>query len=120
MLRSLKSNRPLAYAPDQDYGRKYSVFVPFMGVMAATVTATAKLAKISGAPVIFYVVRRTSKGGYHVVVHPELTDFPTDNPEHDAIRINRWFEEQIRQVPEDYLWTHRRFKTPPPGKTRPY
>jgi KDO2-lipid IV(A) lauroyltransferase len=120
MLRTLKSNYPLAYAPDQDYGRKHSVFVPFMGIMAATITATAKLAKLSGAPTIFYVVRRTNNDGYHVKIFPGLTDFPSEDQQQNAIRINNWFEERIREVPADYLWTHRRFKTPPPGKNRPY
>ncbi|MCW8964082.1 MAG: LpxL/LpxP family Kdo(2)-lipid IV(A) lauroyl/palmitoleoyl acyltransferase [Gammaproteobacteria bacterium] len=120
MLRRLKSNHAVWYGPDQDYGRKHSVFVPFMGVMAATVTGTSRLAKISGAPVVPYVIRRTENNGYHVRVFPELTDFPTDDAEQDATRINQWFEEQIRQQPEDYLWTHRRFKTPPAGQDRPY
>jgi KDO2-lipid IV(A) lauroyltransferase len=120
ILRSLKSNHPVWYGPDQDYGKKHSVFVPFMGVMAATVTGTSRLASLSGAPVIPYVVRRTPGYGYHVRVYPPLQDFPGNDPEHDATRINQWFEQQIRQEPADYLWTHRRFKTPPPGGERPY
>jgi KDO2-lipid IV(A) lauroyltransferase len=120
ILRSLKSNHPIWYGPDQDYGRKHSVFVPFMGVMAATVTGTSRLAKLSGAAVVPYVARRTGDHGYHITVYPEFRDFPSDDLERDATRINQWFEQQIRQVPEDYLWTHRRFKTPPPGGTRPY
>ena len=120
ILRSLKSNRPIWYGPDQDYGRKHSVFVPFMGVMAATVTATARLAQLSGAPVVPYVVRRTDNHGYHVKVYPPLSDFPSDDAEQDARKVNQWFEKRIREVPEDYLWTHRRFKTPPPGQSRPY
>jgi len=120
MLRRLKSNHAVWYGPDQDYGRKHSVFVPFMDVMAATVTGTSRLAKLSGAPVVPYVIRRTDNYGYHVRVFPELADFPTDDAEQDATRVNQWFEEQIRQQPEDYLWTHRRFKTPPAGQDRPY
>jgi KDO2-lipid IV(A) lauroyltransferase len=119
-LRSLKSNHAVWYGPDQDYGKKHSVFVPFMGVMAATVTGTSRIAKLSGAPVVPYVVRRTTNYGYHVTVFPQIKDFPSDDLEHDATRINQWFEQQIRQEPEDYLWTHRRFKTPPPGGKRPY
>jgi len=120
IMRSLKSNHPVWYGPDQDYGRKHSVFVPFMGVMAATVTGTSRLTKLSGAPVVPYVARRTENHGYHIKVYPEITDFPTEDLEQDASRVNRWFEERIREVPQDYLWTHRRFKTPPPGKLRPY
>ena len=120
ILRSLKANHPVWYGPDQDYGQKHSVFVPFMGVMAATVTGTARLAKLSHAPVVPYLVRRTGQGGYHVKVFPALEGFPCGDPAEDAITINQWYEQQIRQEPADYLWTHRRFKTPPPGGKRPY
>lgn len=120
IMRSLKSNHPIWYGPDQDYGKKHSVFVPFMGVTAATVTGTSRLAKLSDAAVIPYVARRTENHGYHIKVYPEISNFPTDNPEQDAIRVNQWFEERIREVPQDYLWTHRRFKTPPPGNKRLY
>ena len=119
-LRSLKANHPVWFGPDQDYGKKHSVFVPFMGVMAATVTGTSRIAKLSGAPVVPYLARRTGNHGYHVIVFPPLEGFPGDDLEQDAIRINQWFEEQIRKEPADYLWTHRRFKTPPPGGKRPY
>lgn len=120
ILRSLRSNHLVWYGPDQDYGKKYSVFVPFMGVMAATVTGTSKLARISGSPVIASLVRRTDNYGYHIKLFPPLEGFPSDDLEQDATRINQWFEQQIRQEPADYLWTHRRFKTPPPGGKRPY
>jgi KDO2-lipid IV(A) lauroyltransferase len=120
ILRSLKSNRAVWYGPDQDYGRKHSVFVPFMGVQTATVTATSRLARLSGAAVVPYVIRRTDTGDYHVVVFPELENFPSDDLEQDARRINEWLEQQIRLQPENYFWTHRRFKTRPAGEDRPY
>jgi KDO2-lipid IV(A) lauroyltransferase len=117
MIRKLAQNRAIWYAPDQDYGRKYSVFVPFFGVNAATITATARLAKMSGAAVMPVFQYRLPKGqGYEIFVHPALTDFPSGNDEQDAIRINQILEEAIRKAPEQYLWAHRRFKTRPEGE----
>ena len=120
LLASLKNNHPLWYGPDQDYGRKHSVFVPFMGVTAATVTGTSRLAKISGAAVVPYFVERLKKSRYRIIVHPALENFPGDSTEADAETINRIIEAQIRKSPVDYLWTHRRFKTRPDGEPRPY
>jgi len=120
VLRSLRDNHPVWYGPDQDYGRKHSVFVPFMGNLAATVTGTSRIARISGSPVVPYFVERMQRSRYRVVIHPPLDNFPTDNIEADAERINRIIETQIRKVPADYLWTHRRFKTRPEGEARPY
>lgn len=52
MLKVLRAGRAIWYAPDQDYGRKQSLFVPLFGIQAATVTATTKFARLGGAKVV--------------------------------------------------------------------
>lgn len=121
MLRSLKDNMPVWYAADQDYGREKSVFAPFFGIPAATITATSRLAQASGAEVIPFFQQRLHDGsGYRLRLYPALEDFPGATPEDDARRINRILEEWIREVPEQYLWVHRRFKTRPEGAVSLY
>lgn len=116
MLRSLKDNMPVWYAADQDYGREKSVFAPFFGIPAATITAMSRLARSSGAAVVpFFQRRMEDDSGYRLRLYPALEDFPGTSPEADALRINRIIEEQIRDMPEQYLWVHRRFKTRPEG-----
>ena len=46
--------------------------------------------------------------------------FPGTDPESDTARINRLLEDVIREMPDQYLWVHRRFKTRPPGEPSPY
>ncbi|HLW74200.1 MAG TPA: hypothetical protein VKT74_03960 [Gammaproteobacteria bacterium] len=46
-------------------------------------------------------------------MEPALKDFPTDDVAADALRINKLLEERIRRVPEQYLWSHDRFKVVP-------
>jgi KDO2-lipid IV(A) lauroyltransferase len=117
MLSSLKANIPVWYAPDQDYGAEQSIFVPFFGVPAASVTATARLARISGAPVVpFFQTRLPGSRGYRLTLYPALEGFPGASIEADTRRINAILEEQIRAQPGQYLWVHRRFKTRPPGE----
>lgn len=121
MLKSLRQGRAVWYAPDQDYGRDHSIFVPLFGVPAATVTATSKFAKLGKAKVVPFVQHRRADGqGYDLTVFPALDDFPGASDEADCLRINQWIEAQIRQQPEQYLWAHRRFKTRPEGEARPY
>ncbi len=116
MIRSLKDNMPVWYAPDQDYGREKSVFAPFFGIPAATITATSRLAKSSGAAVVPFFQRRLPDGsGYALRLYPALEGFPSDDLQEDARRVNQIIEEQIRSMPEQYLWVHRRFKTRPEG-----
>ena len=121
MLASLKQNRPVWYAPDQDHGIENSLFVPFFGIPAATLTATSRLARVSGAPVVpFFQRRLPGARGYELTLLPALEDFPGENIEQDTRCIMKLIETRIRQQPEQYLWVHRRFKTRPPGEPPVY
>lgn len=121
MLRSLRQNKAVWYAPDQNYGHKNSVFAPFFGVPAATSTATARLARLSGAAVVpFFSTRLPHGEGYRLVLLPPLEDFPGNDIAADTARINRLIEDYVRKAPEQYLWTHRRFKNRPPGSPALY
>ncbi|HLW75045.1 MAG TPA: LpxL/LpxP family Kdo(2)-lipid IV(A) lauroyl/palmitoleoyl acyltransferase [Gammaproteobacteria bacterium] len=114
MLKSLKDGKPVWYAPDQGYRGKNSEMVPFFGIPAPTNTATSRLARTSGAPVVpFFVERLPGAQGYALTLEPALMDFPTDDVAADALRINKLLEERIRRVPEQYLWSHDRFKVVP-------
>jgi len=121
LLRAFKKGRAVWYAPDQNHGRRNSVFVPFFGIPACTITATSRLAALSGAAVVPYFPRRLpGTAGYEVVILPALEDFPSDDVAADTQRINALLEHHIRQAPEQYLWVHRRFKTRPPGNPNLY
>jgi KDO2-lipid IV(A) lauroyltransferase len=121
MLKLLRSGRAIWYAPDQDYGAKQSIFVPLFGIQAATVTATSKFARLGRALVMPFTQERLADGsGYRLVIHPPLTDFPGETDEIDCLRINQWVEASVRECPEQYLWTHRRFKSRPPGEAKLY
>jgi KDO2-lipid IV(A) lauroyltransferase len=111
MIRALKNNEAVWYAPDQSYRNKGAAMVNFFGIPAATTTATSRLARISGAAVLTYFPERLpGNAGYRVVIGPALENFPGDDVIGDAERFNRLLEAQIRRVPEQYLWVHRRFK----------
>jgi KDO2-lipid IV(A) lauroyltransferase len=111
MIRALKHNEVVWYAPDQSYRNKGAAMVHFFGIPAATTTATSRLARISGAAVLTYFPERLpGNAGYRVVIGPALEGFPGVDAVGDAERFNRFLEAQIRRVPEQYLWMHRRFK----------
>jgi KDO2-lipid IV(A) lauroyltransferase len=121
MLNILRGGRTIWYAPDQDYGRKHSRFVPLFGIAAATVTATGKFARLGRARVLPFTQERLPDGtGYRLVVHPPLRDFPGACEYDDCLRVNQWVEQAILGCPEQYLWAHRRFKTRPPGEAGLY
>lgn len=117
LVRAVKSGVPLYYLPDQDAGRRHSVFAPFFGIPAATFTALGRLARMTDAVVIPCVTYQRSWGrGYDIVFRPPLAGFPTDDPLQNATRMNKEIEAAIRVRPEQYFWLHKRFKTRPPGE----
>lgn len=121
LLRRLQMNRVVWYAPDQDYGRKNSVFAPFFGVPAATITATARIARSSGAAVIAIShFRRDDGSGYDIYFEPALENYPSGDDMADATLTNAVLASQIRRHPDQYLWMHRRFKSRPEGEADLY
>jgi len=112
LLKSLKDNVPVWYAPDQGFTGKGYILVPFFGIPAPTNPATSRIAKLSQAPVLFFATRRLpGTAGYELTIEPALDGFPTDDVAADAVRINGLIEKAVRDCPEQYLWVHNRFKT---------
>lgn len=118
MVRTLRKGGAVWFASDQNFGLRNSVFSPFFGVPAATNTAPARLAQLTGATVVPFVSERVSYSPlrYRLTVLAPLDDFPSDDPKRDMDRINLLIEEQVRKMPEQYLWVHRRFKDRPEGE----
>ncbi|MFT2096901.1 lysophospholipid acyltransferase family protein [Marinomonas sp. 2405UD66-6] len=109
VLKSLKKNKAVWYAVDQDYGRRDSVFAPFYGRECATIAHIGRIAKMTNAPVVLYDYGRT-ENGYHLTF-TEVPNFPTPDDIENATTINRLMEESINPKKPQYFWAHRRFKT---------
>jgi KDO2-lipid IV(A) lauroyltransferase len=111
VVKALKRNEIVWYAPDQSYRKKGARMVPFFGIPTATNTFTPRLAKMTGATVLYFTHERLPRSeGYRVVIHPALEGFPSEDPIADTERYNHFIEGQVRRVPEQYWWIHRRFK----------
>jgi len=116
-VRAMRTGRPFYYLPDMDFGRRDAVFAPFFGVDAATITGVSRLARLAGARVLPCVTRMLPGGaGYVVRFLPAWENYPGASVEADTRRMNAFIEEQVREMPEQYLWVHKRFKTRPPGE----
>ncbi len=121
IVRNLKQGKVMWYAPDQDFGRERSVFAPFFGFPTATLTTTARLSRLSGAPVVpYYSERLPGNAGFLVKLLPPLENYPSGDDMADATLTNQILEQQILRVPEQYLWLHKRFKTRPLGEPGVY
>ena len=112
MVKGLKKGKVVWYATDQNYRGKNSVPIPFFGIDTATNTGTSRLSKMTGAKVIpMFPMRLPGKNkGYLLRIYPALSDFPSNDSVQDTLRLNQIIEEQIKEHPEQYLWTHKRYK----------
>jgi len=119
IVKALKDGLPFYYLPDQDFGPKESIFVPFFGVQAATIPALSRLVRLTGACVVPVIVRQVPTG-YEIEVMPPWENFPGASVEDDTAYMNRFIESQVLRMPEQYFWLHKRFKTRPPGEQRFY
>ncbi len=116
MVRAIRRGSAFFNPSDMDFGLRDAAFVPFFGQPAATLLAPSRLARSLGM-VVQPVVGEILPGGrgYRIRFLEPWTDWPTDDAEADAARMNRWIEAEIRRNPAQYLWVHKRFKTRPPG-----
>lgn len=115
-LKHLKQGGLLWFAPDQDTRRGDSVYVPFFGRPAYSLTSTHQLARLAGASVIAFAHERRADGGYTLRLSPVFPDFPSKDATADTAQVMASIEAMVRQVPAQYLWIHRRFKRQPEGE----
>jgi KDO2-lipid IV(A) lauroyltransferase len=120
----VKRGLPFYYPPDLDFGRKDAIFVELFGTPAATITGLARIARVTGAVVVPCITQQINhtqdNNGYVTRFYPAWTHFPSDDIAADTRRMNAFLEERIREMPEQYFWVHKRFKTRPEGEASVY
>jgi KDO2-lipid IV(A) lauroyltransferase len=121
VLKAVREGHPLCYFMDQDWDIRDSMFVPFFGVAAATLTTLPRMVSMTGAKVVPCITRvLPGKQGYEIRFYPEWHDYPAGEAGLDARRVNAFIEERALEMPEQYFWLHKRFKTRPEGEASFY
>jgi KDO2-lipid IV(A) lauroyltransferase len=119
IMSGLRQGEMLHLSPDMDFGADESIFVPFMGVSAATVPSLSRFARLGRASVFCLVTRMTAQG-YEMSLSDAWKDFPSEDVEADTLRMNLELEAAVRRSPAQYYWVHKRFKTRPEGEPSIY
>ena len=118
-IKAMKAGRPFYYLPDMDYGQRDTIFVPFFGFPAATITGLSRLSRMSNA-VVVPIITRMVDDGYVLQIAAPWPDYPGASIEADTRRMNAYIEAVVMTMPEQYFWLHKRFKTRPPGEKSLY
>lgn len=121
ILKGMRQGMPFIYPPDQDQGIKDGAFIPFFGLPAATMTSVPRIAQMTGAKVVPSITRVLPGGaGYVLTFYPAWDNYPSGDDIADARRMNAFIEDRVREMPEQYFWLHKRFKTRPEGEEKFY
>ncbi len=125
VLRALRDGEMVGIPFDQNAKRSEALFVPFFGELAATSSGLARLARMSGAAVVpVFIVRDPNHRTHRIVIQGELDVQRTADVEADLLENTRRFvaaiERMVRTYPEQFLWTHRRYRTRPRGAPKIY
>jgi Kdo2-lipid IVA lauroyltransferase/acyltransferase len=118
-LKAMKAGMPFFYLPDMDFGERDTIFVPFFGFPAATITGLSRLSRLAGATVV-PVIAHMEADGYLIEIGEAWTNFPGESIEADTRRMNAFIESEVLKMPAQYFWLHKRFKTRPPGEKGVY
>jgi KDO2-lipid IV(A) lauroyltransferase len=119
ILKGMRAGLPFIYPPDQDQGVKDGAFIPFFGVLAATMTSLPRIALMTNAKVVPSITRVLPEGeGYVLTFYPAWENYPSGDDIADTRRMNEFIEQRILEMPEQYFWLHKRFKTRPSGEER--
>ena len=115
-LRALKGGYAIGFFADQNAGRE-GVFVDFFGKPASAVRGPATLALKTGAPLLLSMDIRLPDDRHHVIITPAI-DLEISGDLEQDVQINtahilKILETYIRQYPDQWLWTHNRWKTQP-------
>jgi KDO2-lipid IV(A) lauroyltransferase len=116
LVKLVRKGLPFYYLPDRNPGDGSYVFAPFFGYPVATVDALGRIAQLARADVIPCATRLLPGGqGYEIIFRPPMQNFPTGNAVEDATRMNAEIEALVKEMPEQYMWTYKRFKLQPEG-----
>jgi Kdo2-lipid IVA lauroyltransferase/acyltransferase len=121
LYKALSRGELTAILPDQDPDLASGIFAPFFGVPANTMTLLSRLASKSGATVLIAYAERLPQGtGYHLHFKETAAGIADKDATKAVLSLNHAIEDCVRQCPEQYQWTYKRFKTRPEGKQRFY
>jgi KDO2-lipid IV(A) lauroyltransferase len=121
LMAALRRNRVVGLLVDQDIRNIPGVFVPFFGRPAWTPAGGAQLALAARCPIVPTFIHRRSDGTHLAEAHPPLPPPSSSDPQEAVLELTAAataaIEAQVRAHPDQWVWMHRRWRTPPPEPT---
>jgi len=110
--RALIDGELVGMLPDQDPGEEGGIMIPFFNKDVNTMTLLARLSKKHNAQVLMFWAKRLENGrGYDLNFEPIDLSVNGDELESYVEVMNKSIESLVRKIPEQYMWSYRRFKS---------
>ena len=110
--RALKNSELVGMLPDQDPGEEGGIMSPFFNKQVNTMTLLAKVAKKNDVQVLMFWAKRLPRGrGYELNLEPVELNLNEGTLEEQVASMNQCVEGLIRKIPEQYMWSYKRFKS---------
>jgi len=117
LYQALAGNELVAILPDQDPRDKGGQFAPFFGIQANTMTLLSRLSQKSNAAVLCCYAERLPRGrGFAIHFLPADAELYAKDMDTSVTALNRMVEQSIRQIPEQYQWGYKRFRSRTEGE----
>ncbi len=117
LYQALSANELVAILPDQDPRDKGGLFAPFFGIQANTMTLLSRLSQKSNASVLCCYAERLPRGrGFAIHFLPAEPALYEKDASTSVATLNRMVEQAIRQIPEQYQWGYKRFRSRTEGE----
>lgn len=121
LYKALANNELIGILPDQDPGKNGGIFAPFFNTQTNTMLLLSRLSIKSHTPVIFCYAERLPRGkGFHLHFIPANPEVSDKSPQTAATYLNADIEKCVRQLPEQYQWSYKRFRRRPEGGSKVY
>lgn len=112
LFQALANNELVMILPDQDPRDKGGQFAPFFGIQANTMTLLSRLSQKSNATVLCCYAKRLSHGrGFAIHFVPAENELYAKGMNTSITALNQMLEQSIRQIPEQYQWGYKRFRS---------
>ncbi len=117
LYQALGNNELVGILPDQDPSENGGEFAAFFGIQASTMTLLSRLAQKSGATVLcVWAERLANSRGFALHFSPVADDIYSRDMQTSVTALNQAVEAAIRQIPAQYQWGYKRFRTRPEGE----
>ncbi|MGD8908270.1 MAG: lysophospholipid acyltransferase family protein [Chromatiales bacterium] len=122
IYQALRQGGTTCILPDQQpQTSRAAVFAPFFRQPALTMMLINRLARKTGAKIVIGYAERLPKGaGYHIHYRPAPAGLDDADPQQAAQALNQALESVIRECPDQYQWSYKRFRSQPDGLPSPY